>query len=367
MTRLLQIGGAAIVLAGLLYNNVNSFNPHPVRWSLFFLVVFVGGLVAAWKRVEFDTLDWVCLGFVGYAILSLSWSLDWREGIMSLNALVILMGLFILLRHVEFQHLVPWCAAICILFSAVQPRETFGGMRNENFQAEFLCLLIPLCFVGRRIIPALVSLVAVVVLIFFNPSDAKWMGLAGAVGLFCLYLLRREHYMAVAGFIVVGFFGVVLGWTSYMHLAVMRRLELGYDTLLMWLDHPLFGVGIGGFNFAYPLYQERHPALIEGHAITELSVYAGAAHNEYLQALAVFGLVGVSILCIILFMILRQPNNGLVALSVLGGLALVNFPMQNPSTAVLGVVALALVCPVSRKSRLAEHTVDHSRASFHPG
>lgn len=360
MTRLIQAGVGVLILAGLLFNG--SINPHPMRWFLLWCAV----LVVAFIRITHDALTWWILGFVAYAALSLSWSLDWREGILSLNTLALLAGLFILLRHSDgWQWTVPWGAAACIVFSAMQPAETFGGMRNENFQAEFLCLMIPLACMGKRVIPCLTAGLAAYILIRLNLSDAKWMGLAGAFAVILLYVGWKARLMAVAGATAA----LWLIWPK-VELAVLRRLELAYDTLVMWLDYPVFGVGIGGFNYAYPLYQERHPDLIDGQTLTEINIYAGATHNEFVQALAVFGLAGFAMLCVIGWMALRRTQNqyAFVAVAVMAGLASVNFPLQNPSTAILGVIALALSCgPAAGVSRVAERQVSHGRAVLRTG
>ena len=359
MTQALRAGGVATILAGLLFSYMYTADPHPTRWLFLWGAVFGCALFC---RVAWDALTCWVLAFVGYAALSLLWTPDWRQGIMSFNILALLSFLFIALRQTSHDWLrlvVPWGAAVCILVSAMQPPETYGGMRNENFHAEFICLLIPLALMGwdriEGYIPALMAASATVTLVFENLSDAKWMGLAGALGFGLLYLWRRGYRAPLLCAPVLAGVALWLIW-PHVRLAVLRRVELSYDTLLMWWDRPIFGIGIGGFDYLYPFYQERHPDLIDGNTISQIHVYAGAAHNEYVQALAVFGLAGFAILCAIAWHCRKTQNtHAFVAVAVLAGLASVNFPMQNPSTAILGIIALALsVGPVAGVSRLAE-------------
>ena len=367
MTQALRAGGALTILAGLLYSYAYTADPHPTRWLFLWGAVFGFALFC---RVRFDALTGWVLAFVGYAALSLLWSPDWRQGLMSFNILALLSFLFIALRqtsHDWLQWAVPWGAAVCIAVSAMQPDVTYGGMRNENFHAEFLCLLIPLALIGWRTIPIMAAGLAIWIL-WLNLSDAKWMGLAGALGFGLLYLWRRGYRAPLLCAPVIAGAALWLIWPA-VRLAVLRRVELSYDTLLMWLDRPVFGIGIGGFDYLYPFYQERHPNLIDGNTINQVHIYAGATHNEYVQALAIFGMAGFAILCAIAWHCRKTQNtHAFVAVSVMAGLASVNFPMQNPSTAILGVIALALsVGPVAGVSRLAERQGGAGRTALQAG
>ena len=66
-----------------------------------------------------------------------------------------------------------------------------------------------------------------------------------------------------------------------------RRKIMAFDTLRMWRDHPVLGVGLGAFEIAYPHYQS-FPS----------DDWIDHAHNDYIEALAETGLVGaLLILC----------------------------------------------------------------------
>lgn len=138
-------------------------------------------------------------------------------------------------------------------------------------------------------------------------------------------------------------------WGFRLQASVLHRLELAYNSLLMWLDHPLMGVGLGGFNHEYPLYQEAHSSMFDGRALHSVWVYAGAVHNEYLQVLVTFGLAGGLILAGLLLLAVMSIKldwlglGALVSLAGLAGVSLVGFPFQNATTAIIGVVCLALL------------------------
>jgi len=77
------------------------------------------------------------------------------------------------------------------------------------------------------------------------------------------------------------------------------RKKMAGDTLRMWRDHPLLGVGLGDFETAYPRYQS-YPS----------DTWVDHAHNDYLEAGAETGLVGgLIILCAVaLFLRLAFRN-----------------------------------------------------------
>jgi len=60
-----------------------------------------------------------------------------------------------------------------------------------------------------------------------------------------------------------------------------QRRSMTVDTLRMWRDHPLLGIGLGDFEIAYPLYQSL-PS----------DDYIEHAHDDYVEALAETGLLG---------------------------------------------------------------------------
>jgi hypothetical protein len=114
----------------------------------------------------------------------------------------------------------------------------------------------------------------------------------------------------------------------------------------MWLDSPVWGHGLGSFNVLYPLYQERHIALLPQLGSVfgpDMSYIAGAAHNEYVQILSDYGLIGAVIAGGLVWSLIRRRDSldriALASLFVAAVVSLVEFPLQNPATA-----ALAALC-----------------------
>lgn len=69
-----------------------------------------------------------------------------------------------------------------------------------------------------------------------------------------------------------------------------KRIELWQDTIIQWLDNPIFGTGGGNFIF-YNRYSIAHP------------------HNTILQWLAEWGLAGMTVIIICAFFILKLYKN----------------------------------------------------------
>jgi len=72
------------------------------------------------------------------------------------------------------------------------------------------------------------------------------------------------------------------------------RKSMALDSLRMWRDHPVLGVGLGDFETAYPRYQSFPSDLWVDHA-----------HNDYVEAVAETGLVGALLILSALGLFLR--------------------------------------------------------------
>jgi O-antigen ligase len=376
MTLILKIGGALTLLAGLTFYGFGMNDPNPVRWTALSGVVCLSALIWVWRGapLHLSKMTLAAFAFLAYAALSLLWSPDWRQGVLSLYNLTILVGLFLSVLHMDRKWLGQAAPVVASLALAVSVAgtifwpESIGLMGNENFQAEFLCLLVPFCLVGRVTWPEtmigafclMTAALAVVILIAVNPSDSKWAAIGGVCGLLLLSLARGYH---LRGILILAAAGCAFLWfmlNQRVLTSINQRLELGYNTLLMWLDRPIFGTGLGGFNYLYPDYQEAHIGLIDSRSMHGVWLFAGATHNEYVQALAVFGVVGCIVIAAFIWLALKNrqsdplANWSLVSLAALAGLSVVNFPLQNPATAAIGAVALALALKPGDKLDLAE-------------
>lgn len=127
------------------------------------------------------------------------------------------------------------------------------------------------------------------------------------------------------------------------------RDEVSRDTFQMWQQNPVFGIGAGAFEYTYPAYRgdDVHTRKLYDHA-----------HNDYLQFLAEYGLVGFMALLIaagwsffwaIEAMRKRRSElfKGLGFASTMGMMAIaihstVDFNLQIPANAFMFVLLMAL-------------------------
>ena len=347
---------AAFVAACLLFG-VGVSNPEIPRWAA--LHVFAAlALLVCWRGFELPKGALWGLGLFVWAGLSLLWSVDWRGGAVELTHGLSLLAVFLvaacggrsrieMLARCWAPSIVTGAAILCFAFP-----QWFGGFGNENFVVEFFAIALPFLILARGralIVAATVSGLAGLWFIGSTPSNLKWLLLAsfGLAGLVFLYRcgFRWAAWIigvaAVAGGLATGVIG------PNMMGSVSARFEIAFNTLAMWLDSPLWGHGLGSFNVVYPNYQERHFAVFPQMGTVfgaDMSYYAGAAHNEYAQVLADYGLIGFFLAGGLVWSLARIPRDrldiaALGSLFVVAAFSLVEFPLQNPQTGIIAAFA----------------------------
>lgn len=372
---------AFIVLALCSFSNAYA-NPNEFKWVFLaacnLLILLELAIWPVAFRLVLDRLDAWLLAFIAYAGVSLAWSADAAGGVLVWVKWLLLAGPFLYFRHRASDSLLwlgVWSVGVAnavVMVFAISGWANWAGFANENFLTEFQLISLP--FLAALILaesnPWLKLPVALIVclelldLAVFNPSRIEWLVLLGmlilAIEGFIWRHLRRRSVLALNGIAIVAV-AAALVWAG-LHAdsahalfveSVRPRLALIVNTLRLWWDAPLFGHGAGSFDALYPLYKEWHLRYFE-HADILLSnkmVKAGAAHNELLQLLAEYGLVGLGILVGIGWFMLKQGVRRRDRHAALGGAALcvglliglIEFPLQNPATALLLVLAAAML------------------------
>ena len=123
------------------------------------------------------------------------------------------------------------------------------------------------------------------------------------------------------------------------------RIAMWRHTLEMVLDHPLLGVGLDNWEYAYPIYDRGRTS---GKITAESEPVR--PHNDFLWILSELGLVGLALFIWLLWCIWRLAGTAIgrgsspVALTALAGVAgavgllghgLFSFPKEQPATAAL--------------------------------
>ena len=383
----------AMVAATLTLYGTNFADPNDLRWlwimglaGLSLLQMSSRAFVR--QKISFDWPEILLLAFVAYAALSLDWSPDYLAGLALLGKLGLLAVIFLCLKNAGTDKLFNGlcianaAAVVAVLvfqFLGVTGPKAWGGYGNENFLTEFLILAVPfiaaLAFIYRDMAVRAAVLAVLIVdigyLIFFLPSKIDFLVIVGLtiviiVGWGWRYS-RRLTIIGVLAMLAVTTVAMSYFWDAGQGFrgSIFPRVALLINSLLMWLSQPIFGLGAGGYNYSYFLFQERHLAWLD--IGTELFVSkeatAGAAHNEYAQLLATFGLLGAGLVTAFVYTLLRglrvRPMTvyawcGLAASGVCLLIALVEFPLQNPATALLGVVGLGFLANHAQTGKPAE-------------
>jgi O-antigen ligase len=262
-----------------------------------------------------------------------------------------------------------------VLTAAIQNPRSSGSFSNWDHFAGFLELILPISVVfglaclrrnqhqmtsftpGATISACAVWAGSIMILVSIIYSLSRTGFVVALVSLFIVAILclnlrqlsRTTRLCAAAGLtlLVLGMFVFLppeqlverfAGLSSSDKLIADARPDLWRESLSLISEYPLFGVGTGGFE-----------ATFTKHQATALGLRVEFAHNDYLQYLAEFGLVGFSILLTALLGLLiplakglkrfNDPNHRLVAIGCIGSVcalalhSLVDFNSYVPATA----------------------------------
>src|SRR3990167_749713 len=183
-----------------------------------------------------------------------------------------------------------------------------------------------------------VALAAISYLLLFNDSRVELVAGAGLAP--CLPGERPGLRLPA---VAAGIGGVLVFWRVFQTQA-NARLELWYGGLAAWLDKPVFGWGLGSFEWGYGYHRNDFGEAFGMTIMTVPNVLAGAAHNVVVQTLTELGLIGLLAAVVVVFMVLRhaRDDNAMVALVIALAAMMVGFPDHNPFTAALIAVAAGM-------------------------
>jgi len=127
-----------------------------------------------------------------------------------------------------------------------------------------------------------------VLALWFAQTRAAWIGFGAAllVGILWKFGIRRIPIWVWPLVLVLG--GIFIFQTKNVWMRDQAHLLIWRDTLKMWKDHPVAGVGLGAFhtNFVQYASDDLKKKWPQGEFIVNY------AHNEFVQILAEGGLLG---------------------------------------------------------------------------
>ena len=202
-----------------------------------------------------------------------------------------------------------------LIVSAVKLHGPIGNAEFHSFRmiTFFVFLLCPLVLFKskpKKILIALFILLALANIIGTSYRGAV-LGLTVSVLTFSLTGRIRHKWLTLA---TSSLLIVLIGFSVYIMFPkldverltktkgeAVETVELRKNNALiglrMALDHPIIGQGPDGFFLQYRRYSDILP---------EAHLRAIKAHNTYIQVLAEYGLVGLSVFCLIIFITLRN-------------------------------------------------------------
>lgn len=269
------------------------------------------------------------LGFVALCAASTAWSIAPEVSRTTGNDLIKLAAIYFTLINVVTtpKRLMVFCGAIVIasMVTSVGVIQWYlsgedlvegyrgrwhGVYADPNHMAMDVGLIVPLAvaFVGRRKNPMWLRTICViaaalaVTAVVFSHSRGGFIGLCVGMVIWALRENRRLKSLLFAGAFAIGLliFAPSSFWernetvtTFDQDLSALGRVHAWEVAAGISRDHPVVGVGAGGFRYAWPLYAPPE------------ATTAFVAHNIFLDVVAEVGWVGM-----LLFMIFMASAVG---------------------------------------------------------
>jgi O-antigen ligase len=342
-----------------------------------------------------DLVDGAAVIIFLWVIFSIRWSADPMTGKDTAFHWAMITGVFLALRRrvsVGQTTAIGVAAGLgCITYIAFYAFDVgvYGGYYNPNLIAETSLAAVPLLIPvaatlsGTRWRWYVLAVAAFIIgfLIFFSTSKIQygvWLALGVFFSIAHFKDRSRKRAISVAASLIAGMtLFIALSWdTPFLNSSntfkgsFLPRIEYTINTLAVWGTKPVQGVGAGGFNSIFAYHQDDHTSVMKipmdtpkNNALFET---AGAAHNDILQFLANFGIIGALIVLFSIRIAWAQlrvwrsspaTSAGLaVVLTVLAN-SLLEFPLQMPATLLLFGIGLSWLLPL--RERVGEKVFEH--------
>lgn len=383
----------ALFVGGLVLFGPFTTEPEIPRWACIYGLagvsfVFVSCLL--FSRIPVGKMDLAALALLAWAALSFAWTTDWRGAIYAMAKCCAMFAIYYGVRTAP-ERLVrdvvgigtaisvvivlallavnPWIDGMKMPFGPlvmIIDENFYGGFWLQNFVTEFLLIGSPLALLfmskGKRWRVFSFALVAVA---YASTLAIKGMLEWPVFALFATFLAakalefspkRAVFTVAAAGVAIVGITIAVFGEVA-SSFAV--REELWINTIYLIAQSPIWGHGLASFAGQYDGVMAVHSTLFPnlGQQVYRAGAFAGMAHNEYLQIVAELGIIGLVMAGLFVReavkcrvgadpWMARAPLIALLAAAVLG---LLEFPIQQPATALCIVVSFGLIARGQRE------------------
>lgn len=375
----LTVGILAVWLVRFAINSKHRLLWPPVSWAV---LAFMGYAVARYMtaEVEFlarqEVIRVLVYGALYFAVVN---NLHRQNATQTLGVVIIFVATATSLYAV-YQFLASSDYVWQIFKPEGYRKRGSGTFISPNHLAAYLGMILPLSIAltltGRfeALMKIFLTYAAFVIFagICVTVSRGGWLASGIALATLFIWLLRERDYWR-RGLTVLITFLVLFGgffWKADVgperkeRMEVARKVEnvrfqLWKPAFAMWTDHWLTGVGPAHFDSRFPAYRP---------AVPELQAPPGRVHNDYLNTLVDWGLIGFLIVAACwallgfqvsrVWKFVRRSNNDLggkrsnktafVAAGSIGLLGMLvhsffEFNMHVPANAILMVTLLAIV------------------------
>lgn len=308
--------GLAVVLAlvRVWLGNGHRLLLHPI---LLPLALFIG--YAVWRSGVADVAYvarqdlWLVVLYAVVFVVGLN-NLNGQDTLQRMTTGLVGLGTLLSLYAVG-QYLSQSESVLWLVRPAQYFRRAGATFVNPNHFAALMVVLLPLAlaqtFLGRTKGPIRVfhgyAAAMMAAGLAVTMSRGGWLAGGSVLLIFFVWLLLRRRQMRIPA--LVGLGSVLVGGSIFVSLSAkaQQRIQgvgqqgtsdsgdrgpLWKPALAMWKDHPWTGVGPGHYDIRFPGYRDH-----------TVQTSPGYAHNEYLNTLADYGVIGSGMvgLCMLAF------------------------------------------------------------------
>ncbi len=373
------------------------------RFIVWTILSFAGlwFLLPQFKRVDLQLLDLSLLGFYLINIISISWSQNFGEAILTSQKYLLLLTIYFVLRHLFAQGkvyreqtakiLIALSAFVIVLVSyqvittffseglggkAVYKIIGFSGHKNLTASYLFLLFCFNIYFAIRRPTKAwfywFLGIQVILILLLRSRAVYIAMGAFALIGgIYYLNSTAQLRQMAIRrllpftlvlvifGGLIIGNTGVGKDYARYLNPSTYLGSSSGSERLFVWhktwdliVEQPILGYGSGNWKIWFPSKN-----ISGGFRLQQKDLIFTRVHNDFLEVWAEVGTLGF-LFFLAMFVLamggaihhlrkgkLADQQEGIVLLATLVGFILISFfdfPKERPEHQVLLAVLLAI-------------------------
>lgn len=278
-------------------NNKRLFNTFLFRWATLVIMLFVvlcnngkyGRIISSidlvYQIITIVVLVWISFLIINNGRIIPDTSIVICSAIFFISiilSLYILLGGVVSTKTVEFSIFITFSFPFCLFFIEY----LFKYSKTRLFA---LVLSVILFVTAIACLKSRTAIISITLQLLFYFSD-RW---------------RYKSRNLLEAIIVLFFLGCYL--INIRPLSVLGRLQIWRVCLMMIRDHPLFGLGVNGFERYYMLYQASFFDKTEvRESIKYLAGEVVTPYNEFFHLTINHGVISLIIICFIIIMLFRK-------------------------------------------------------------